>query len=134
MNLAIVGSDLYGHKKRIKDFIFKCSEEFKDDLTINSFGGTGVVNKLAKKYALEFGAKYKEYNPAHTVATIYSVESETYYNRKFHPSHEYDIFKKIIWNSKIIFVFLDEADTNNPKWKNLEKIAKKFKKTVKFII
>ena len=134
MNLAIVGSDMYGHKKRIKDFIFKCSKQFGTDLVINSFGGNGVANKLIKKYALEFGATYREYNPAHTTRTLYSVEDEKYYNRKYHPSHQYDIMKKIIWNSKMIFVFLDDADKNNVTWKNLEKMGKKFKKTVKFII
>ena len=134
MNIAIIGSDIYAHQKRIKDFIYKCSIEFKDDLTINCTGGNGVGNKLIKKYALEFGAKYKEYNQAHTQQTIYSVEPESYYNRKFHPSHEYDTFKKILWNSNFVFIFLDENDIDNKKWKRLEKASKKFNKTLKFII
>lgn len=132
--MGIAGSDMYGSPKRIKDFIYKCSMKFGNDLIINSLGGRSVANGYVKKFALEFDATYKEYNQANTPQTLYSTEEPKYYSRQFHPSHEYDTFKKLIWNSDIIFIFLDENDMLNKKWKTLEKMSKKYKKPLKFII
>lgn len=86
IRIAIIGSRTYENKKKIRDMIFKLKNTFGDKLEIVSGGSHNGADKYAKKYALEFGVTYKEFNPAHTVKNLYSMMPDSYYGKPYHVS------------------------------------------------
>jgi len=86
IKIAIIGSRVYENKKKIRDMIFKLKNTFGANLEIISGGTQTVADKYAKKYALEFGVTYREFNPAHTSKNLYSVMPESYYGKPYHVS------------------------------------------------
>jgi hypothetical protein len=86
IKIAIIGSREYENKNKIRDMIYKLKQAFGDRLEIVSGGTQNGADKYAKKFAIEFGITYKEFNPAHTVKNLYSVMPEGYYSKPYHNS------------------------------------------------
>ena len=86
VKIAIIGSREYENKRKIRDMIFKLKQTFGSKLEIISGGCTSGADKYAKKFSLELGVSYREFNPAHTVKNLYSVLPETYYSKPYHTS------------------------------------------------
>ena len=86
MKIAIIGSREYENKNKIRDMIYKLKQAFGDKLEIVSGGAQSGADKYAKKFAIEFGITYKEFNPAHTVRNLYSVMPDGYYSKPYHTS------------------------------------------------
>ena len=86
MKIAIIGSREYENKNKIRDMIYKLKQAFGDKLEIVSGGAQNGADNYAKKFAIEFGITYKEFNPAHTVRNLYSVMPEGYYSKPYHTS------------------------------------------------
>ena len=80
MKIGIIGSKEY---EKIKHAIFELKNKFNDDLLIVSAGCKDGADKYAKKYALELGCKYLEFNPSHTVYNLYSACRENFYNKPY---------------------------------------------------
>ena len=83
MKVGIVGSRTYEDKRKIRDMVYKLKKKFGDDLTIVSGGCKDGADKYARKYALELGCKYVEFNPAHTQRTLYSALRDAYYGKEY---------------------------------------------------
>ena len=64
MEVAVIGSRQYENVRKIKDTLTNLRQKFGDDLVIISGGAKDGADKYARKYALEFGIRYKEFNPA----------------------------------------------------------------------
>ena len=86
MKVAIIGSREYENSRKIKDTLTELKKRFGDKLIIISGGAQYGADKFARKYALEFGIKYKEFNPAHTTKNLYSAMSDNYYDKPYHVS------------------------------------------------
>jgi hypothetical protein len=86
MKIAIVGSIKYENTRKIKNLLTSLKQKFNDELIIVSSGNKQGGDKHIKKFSLEFGIKYKEFNPAHTVQNLYSAMSERYYGKPYHVS------------------------------------------------
>jgi predicted Rossmann fold nucleotide-binding protein DprA/Smf involved in DNA uptake len=86
MKIAIIGSRTYENTRKVKNLLTELKMKFGDDLVIISGGAKQGADKYVKKYALEFGLNYKEFNPAHTPQNLYSAMSEGYYARPYHVS------------------------------------------------
>jgi hypothetical protein len=86
MKIAIIGSREYENIRKIKNLLTDLKNKFGDELIIISGGAKQGADKYVKKYALEFGLNYKEFNPAHTPPNLYSAMSENYYSRPYHVS------------------------------------------------
>lgn len=129
IKVGIIGSELYENKLKIKDIIFKLKQKHGDDIEIVSRGNQNGAEKYVRKYAIELGLKYKEFNPAHTVCNLYSAFSENFYGKPYTPFN-YRLRDKIF--SKYIDVcFCLFNETEVPKSlttciNNLEKNKKKF--------
>jgi predicted Rossmann fold nucleotide-binding protein DprA/Smf involved in DNA uptake len=85
--IGIVGSREYSNKRKIKDTIFQLKNKFGEDVEIVSGGAPDGADRFAKKYALDFELRYKEFNPSHTVMNLYSACNEAYYGKKYSPRH-----------------------------------------------
>jgi len=64
MKIGIIGSREYQNFRKVKDTIFALKNKFGDNLTIVSGGCKDGADKFAKKYAIELGCNYLEFNPA----------------------------------------------------------------------
>ncbi len=59
---------------------------------------------LVKRYALQFGFTYKEYNPANTNANTYSAMPRDYYGKNFHPSQNNHRYEMMLRNTQLLVV------------------------------
>mgnify|MGYP003343374460 CR=1 FL=1 len=83
--VAIIGSRSYEHKEKIREMIWMLKNKL-GKVEIVSGGATHGADKYAKKYAIELGVGYVEFNPAHTVKNLYSAMPEDYYSKEYHVS------------------------------------------------
>lgn len=86
VKVAIIGSRTYENKRKIRDMIFKLKQKFGESLEIVSGGAQNGADKYAKKYSVEMGVRYREFNPAHTVKNLYSAMPDNYYSKPYHVS------------------------------------------------
>ena len=95
--VAIIGSRDWTNTRKTKDIIWQLKQKFGADITIISGGDRQGADKLARKYAIEMGVHYIEYNPAHTVRNLYSGMPDSYYSKNYHATqfhHRNDLIAK----------------------------------------
>ena len=113
MKVAIIGSRNYENTRKIKDALFQLKQKFGDDLIIVSGGAQYGADKFARKYALEFGIKYKEFNPAHTTKNLYSAMSDNYYEKPYHVSQFHHRNLLIARDCDVMMAFIPNGDDAN---------------------
>ena len=86
IKIALIGSRTYENRRKIRDMIFKLKNTFGDKLLIVSGGSQNGADKYVKKFSLELGVSYLEFNPAHTNKNLYSALPESYYGKPYHVS------------------------------------------------
>ena len=123
---------MYENTRKIKDTLFQLKQKFGDDLIIISGGAKDGADKFARKYAIEFGIQYKEFNPAHTVKNLYSVMSDNYYNKTYHVSQFHHRNMLIARDCNVMMAFIADGDTSNGSISAI-KNAKKLNKPVTII-
>ena len=132
MKVAIIGSRNYENTRKIKDALFQLKQKFGDDLIIISGGAQYGADKFARKYALEFGIKYKEFNPAHTTKNLYSAMSDNYYEKPYHVSQFHHRNMLIARDCDVMMAFIPNGDDANGSLSAIKK-AKKLNKRVTII-
>jgi len=132
MKVAIIGSRMYENTRKMKDTLFQLKRKFGDKLIIISGGAKDGADKFARKYALEFGIKYKEFNPAHTIKNLYSAMSETYYEKPYHVSQFHHRNMLIARDCDVMIAFIAIGDDSNGSMSAIKQ-AKKLNKPVTII-
>jgi len=133
MKVALIGSRDYANIRRIKDTLFQLKQKFGSDLIIISGGAKYGADKFARKYALEFGIRYKEFNPAHTTKNLYSAMSDDYYSKPYHVSQFHHRNMLIARDCNVMIAFINEQESSNGSMSAIKK-AKKLNKPVTIII
>jgi hypothetical protein len=110
--IAIIGSRTYENKKKIRDMIWKLKQTFGDKLIIVSGGSQQGADKYAKKFSVEMGITYHEFNPAHTSKNLYSVLPESYYNKPYHVSQLFHRNTLIVKYSDKVIAFRSEGKSS----------------------
>jgi len=126
--IGIVGSREYSNKIRIKNTIFQLKTRFGEEVEIVSGGCKHGADKYAKKYALDFEMKYKEFNPAHTVQNLYSAMNEHYYSKEYAPKNFFHRNKLLAKYVDYIIAFIPEGIPSNGTMdtvKHAKKLGKK---------
>ena len=132
MKVAIIGSRMYENTRKIKDALFQLKQKFGDKLIIISGGAQYGADKFARKYALEFGLRYREFNPAHTVKNLYSAMSDNYYNKPYHVSQFHHRNMLIAKDCDVMMAFIANGDKANGSMSAIKSV-KKLKKPVTII-
>ena len=132
MKVAIIGSREWENVRKIKDLLTDLKRKFGDELTIISGGCKDGADKYAKKYALEFGIAYKEFNPAHTPRNLYSAMSDEYYNKPYHVSQFHHRNLLIAKTCDVMIALIPEG-VKADGTKSAIDSAKRFKKKVVII-
>ena len=132
MKVALVGSRHYQNIRKIKDTLFQLKQRFANNLIVISGGAKNGADKFVRKYALEFGIKYKEFNPAHTTKNLYSAMSEDYYEKPYHVSQFHHRNMLIARDCDVMIAFIGEGDSANGSMSAI-KNAKKMNKPVTIV-
>lgn len=130
MKIAIIGSRTYENTRKIKTLLTDLKRLFGDELTIISGGAPDGADKHVKKFAIEFGIDYKEYNPAHTPKNLYSAMSEHYYGKPYHVSQFHHRNNLIAKNCDTMIALIPEGDTTKGSESAIQSAQKHNKKVV----
>ena len=128
MKVAVIGSRQYENVRKIKDTLTNLRQKFGDDLVIISGGAKDGADKYARKYALEFGIRYKEFNPAHTPRNLYSAMSDEYYGKPYHVSQFHHRNQLLARDCDVMIAFIPQgvkSDGSLSAIKSAEKYNKK---------
>lgn len=112
IKIACVGSRTYENKQKIRDMLFTLKMHFKDKLEIISGGAADGADRYVKKYALELGIKYIEFNPAFTVKNLYSAMPDSYYSKPYHVTQLFHRNTLIAEYCDKMIVFRSEGKSN----------------------
>ena len=132
MKVAIIGSRDYQNIRKIKDTLFQLKQKFGDKLIIISGGAKHGADKFARKYALEFGMRYREFNPAHTTKNLYSAMSDDYYEKPYHVSQFHHRNMLIARDCDVMMAFIGSDNSSNGSMSAIKQ-AKKLNKPVTII-
>ena len=130
MRVALIGDEKYENRAEIKDLIFKLKQKYGDDLILITRGNKDGIEKWVRKYSLEFGCKYIEYNPAHTPMNLYSGMTEEYYEKPFHPTQKLHQYNCVVINSDKIIYF---GEIKRNEYNHLNNVLKRNGKKASFV-
>ena len=83
MKIALIGSRDWQSRRKLQDVLGRL-KRLDHPVTILGQGGTEGAGYMVKKYSLEFGLPYVEYNASYTGKNMYSAMPEAYYGKKYH--------------------------------------------------
>jgi len=130
MNIALIGSPTYENVRKLRDFLFTIKENLGNDVNIITRGNKSGCEKYIRKYAIEFGLRYTEYNSANTTRNLYSGMNKEYYSKPFHPTqslHQYDC---VVKHADKLFYF---GGIKPSEQKHFERILERFNKKVMYL-
>ena len=132
MKVAIIGSRGYENIRKIKDTLFQLKRKFGDALIIISGGAKNGADLYARKYALEFGIRYREFNPAHTIKNLYSAMAGTYYEKPYHVSQFHHRNMLIARDCNVMIAFIAKGESSSGSMSAIKQ-ANKLNKPVTII-
>jgi len=131
--IAIISTENYENRSKIKDFIFKLKPK-ATEIIVSSGGRQYGGDKYIKKFSLEFGLQYQEYNPQYTVRNLYSVQmTYNYYGQKYLIYHDCMRNKKMIDDNDCIIIFNSEDEPWSKEFEEILKYSQKKQKKVVII-
>lgn len=83
MKIALIGSKEWQSKRKMQD-VLRRLKQLDQPITILGQGGREGAPAMVKKYTLDFGLPYIEYNPSYTGRNLYSAMPDAYYGKKYH--------------------------------------------------
>ena len=84
MKIALIGNSEWQNRRKIQETLHGIKNRFGEEAVVIGAGGNEGANFMIRKYTLEFGMKYTEYNPSFSGYNLYSAMPETYYGKKYH--------------------------------------------------
>jgi hypothetical protein len=130
--IAIIGNTGWQNKRKVQDTLQKLKSQFSDDLNdliIVGAGGNEGANSMVRKYTLEFGLRYEEYNPSFSGYNMYSAMPESYYGKTYHFSQLHHRMKLIAERCDYMMIMTNE-DALDPVLKTAYNNVNKLKKPV----
>lgn len=124
MRVAITGCRIYEDKRKVRQFLSKLKSDYGTDIDILSGGSKSGIDVYAKKFSLDFGFRYIEYNPFFTVHNLYSRFPKEYYSKPYHVSQFHKRNEIMISECDYLACFI----YNTSPVKNVEVLLKAAKK------
>lgn len=107
--IGMIGTTSFTNRLPITNIFSSIKRKYGQYVEIISGGNSTGAELLIKKYALELGYPYKEYNPSYTGWRIYSAMPKEYYGKGFHPSHLTDRYKKLVTECEYLIIFIERG-------------------------
>ena len=127
--VAVIVSTGWQNKRKVQQTLQELKKRFPEDLMLIGAGGAEGANLMIKKYALEFGINYSEYNPSFSGYNLYSAMPESYYGKSYHFSQLHHRMKLIAEKCDYMMI-LTQDDTLDPVLKTAYTNVNKLKKPV----
>jgi hypothetical protein len=127
--VAVIGSTGWQNKRKVQQTLQELKKRFSEDLLLIGAGGAEGANLMIKKYALEFGIAYSEYNPSFSGYNLYSAMPESYYGKSYHFSQLHHRMKLIAEKCDYMMI-LTQDTTLDPVLKTAYTNVSKLKKPV----
>ena len=127
--VAVIGSTNWQNKRKVQETLQMLKRKFDSDLTVIGAGGIEGANNMVKKYTLEFGLQYQEFNPSFSGYNIYSAMPESYYGKPYHFSQLHHRMKLIAEHCNYMMIMTNEAELD-PVLKTAYNNVNKLKKPV----
>ena len=125
--IAIIGNTDWQNKRKVQDALQKLKSQFNDDLIVVGAGGNEGANSMVRKYALEFGLRYEEYNPSFSGYNMYSAMPESYYGKPYHFSQLHHRMKLIAQRCDYMMILNNESKLDpvlQTAYNNVKKLEK----------
>lgn len=127
--VAVIGNMHWQNKRKIQETLQKLRAKLEDELIVVGAGGNEGANKMVKKYAIEFGMQYEEFNPSFSGYNMYSAMPESYYGKSYHFSQLHHRMKLIAERCDYMMILTNESKLD-PILETAFKQAKKLEKPV----
>jgi hypothetical protein len=129
MKIAVIGNSEWQNRRKVQETLQGIKSRFGSDVVIIGAGGTEGANSMIRKYTLEFGMNYTEYNPSFSGYNLYSAMPESYYGKKYHFSQLHHRMN-LIADQCDYMIIMTNADTMDPVLKTALTRVKKLNKPV----
>ena len=129
IRVAVIGNKEWQNKRKIQQVLTELKQKFKQDLILIGAGGSEGANYMIRKFALEFGIQYEEYNASYTGYNLYSALPEAYYGKKYHFSQLLDRMRILAENCDYLMILNNETNMN-PQLQTAYNKVKKLNKPV----
>ena len=125
--IAVIGNTNWQNRRKIQETLQMLKKKFDDNLVIVGAGGTEGANSMVRKYALEFGLQYEEYNPSFSGYNVYSAMPESYYGKPYHFSQLHHRMKLIAERCDYMMIMTNELQLDpvlQTAWSKTKKLNK----------
>jgi len=125
--VAVIGNTGWQNKRKVQETLQMLKRKFPEDLIIIGAGGNEGANSMVRKYALEFGIDYQEFNPSFSGYNLYSAMPESYYGKKYHFSQLHHRMKLIAQHCDYMMIMTNEMQLDpvlQTAWSNTKKLNK----------
>jgi hypothetical protein len=127
--VAVIGNKEWQNRRKIQHLLTDLKHKFKNDLILIGAGGKEGANFMIRKYALEFGIQYEEYNPSYSGHNLYSALPESYYGKNYHFSQLLHRMRILAENCDYLMILNNKSDMN-PQLQTAYNKVKKLNKPV----
>ena len=127
--VAVIGSTGWQNKRKVQQTLQELKRKFQNDLVVVGAGGVEGANSMVRKYALEFGIEYKEFNPSFSGYNLYSAMPESYYGKSYHFSQLHHRMKLIAERCDYMMI-MTQDETLDPVIKAAYNTVRKLEKPV----
>ena len=132
MRIGVIGNNEWQNKRKIQQALINLKQRFSDNLIIIGAGGSEGANFMIRKFSLEFGLKYEEYNASYTGHNLYSALPESYYGKQYHFSQLLHRMRILAENCDYLVIMNNQKELN-PQLKTAYNKINKLKKPVTII-
>ena len=106
--VAVIGNKNWQNRRKVQETLNGLKSKFEEVVIVGA-GGTEGANSMIRKYALEFGMNYIEYNPSYSGYNLYSAMPKTYYGKSYHFSQLHHRMKLIAQNCDYMIIMTNES-------------------------
>jgi hypothetical protein len=125
--VAVVGNTNWQNKRKVQETLQMLKRKFAEELIVCGAGGNEGANSMVRKYALEFGIDYEEYNPSFSGYNMYSAMPESYYGKPYHFSQLHHRMKLIAERCDYMMILTNELQLDpvlQTAWTKSKKLNK----------
>jgi len=127
--VAVIGNTNWQNKRKVQETLRNLKQKFGNELIVLGGGGTEGANSMVRKFTLEFGMQYEEYNPSFSGYNVHSAMPESYYGKSYHFSQLHHRMKLIAERCDYMIIMNNESQLD-PVLKTAYTNTKKLEKPV----
>jgi len=125
--VAIIGNTNWQNRRKVQKTLTELKQRLGTDVIVLGAGGKEGANSMIRKYTLEFGLNYKEYNPSFSGYNLYSAMPKSYYGKQYHFSQLHHRMKLLAQQCDYMIIMTNEEKLDpvlKTAYNNINKLNK----------